>query len=53
LQDELAALQLEIVTTEERNKKLTDENAQLLQRWMDKMNEEAQKMNEATQFYES
>ncbi|KAF7732172.1 hypothetical protein EC973_006427, partial [Apophysomyces ossiformis] len=53
LQDELAALQLEIVTTEERSKKLEGENAQLLQRWLDKMNQEAEKMNEATQFYES
>ncbi|KAG0173902.1 hypothetical protein DFQ30_006733 [Apophysomyces sp. BC1015] len=53
LQDELAALQLEIVTTEERSKKLQKENAQLLQRWLDKMNQEAEKMNEATQFYES
>lgn len=37
---------------EERNKKLEKENAQLLQRWLDKMNQEAEKMNEATQFYE-
>jgi autophagy-related protein 16 len=48
----LAALQLEILTTEEKSKKLTAENAQLLERWMSKMNEEAEKMNEATQFYE-
>ncbi|KAI9499022.1 WD40-repeat-containing domain protein [Zychaea mexicana] len=53
LQDELAAIQLEITTIEERNKKLEKENAQLLQRWLDKMNQEAEKMNEATEFYES
>ncbi|ORZ01381.1 WD40-repeat-containing domain protein [Syncephalastrum racemosum] len=53
LQDEVAAIQLEITTMEERNKKLEKENAQLLQRWLDKMNQEAEKMNEATQFYES
>ncbi|KAI9255130.1 WD40-repeat-containing domain protein [Phascolomyces articulosus] len=53
LQDELAAIQLEITTTEERNKKLEKENAQLLQRWLDKMNQEAEKMNEATEFYEN
>ncbi|OBZ87415.1 Protein tipD [Choanephora cucurbitarum] len=52
LQDELAALQLEIHTTEERNKKLVAENTQLVERWIQKMNEEAEKMNEATQFYE-
>lgn len=49
----MAALQLEMVTTEEKNKKLVVENEQLLTRWMAKMNEEAEKMNEATQFYES
>ncbi|KAI8388013.1 WD40-repeat-containing domain protein [Radiomyces spectabilis] len=42
-----------MVTTEERSKNLEVENAQLLQRWLDKMNEEADKMNEATKFYES
>lgn len=53
LQDELAALQLEMVTTEDKIKILRKENEQLLQRWMNKMNEEAEKMNEATQFYET
>ncbi|CAO3596050.1 unnamed protein product [Absidia cylindrospora] len=53
LQDELSALQLEITTTEERNQQLTKENLQLVQRWMEKMNSEADKMNEATQFYET
>lgn len=41
-----------MVTTEEKNEKLVAENVQLLDRWMSKMNEEAEKMNEATQFYE-
>lgn len=48
----MAALQLEIITTEERSKKLEKENDQLLKRWLEKKNEEAEKMNEATQFYE-
>jgi autophagy-related protein 16 len=52
LQDELAALQLEMVTTEDKIKRLGQENDELLKRWMNKMNEEAEKMNEATQFYE-
>lgn len=42
-----------MLTIEEKNKKLVEENAQLLERWMNKMNEEAEKMNEATQFYET
>lgn len=42
-----------MLTTEERDKKLVEENTQLLERWMNKMNEEAEKMNEATMFYET
>ncbi|GAN05835.1 autophagy protein 16 [Mucor ambiguus] len=53
LQDELAALQLEMVTTEDKISILRKENEQLLERWINKMNEEAEKMNEATQFYET
>ncbi|EIE86546.1 hypothetical protein RO3G_11257 [Rhizopus delemar RA 99-880] len=37
---------------EEKNKKLVAENNELLKRWMDMKNKEAEKMNEATQFYE-
>ncbi|KAG2179850.1 hypothetical protein INT43_003636 [Umbelopsis isabellina] len=53
LQDELSTLQLEFSTTEEKNKQLFKENSELVQRWLKKMNEEAEKMNEATMFYES
>ncbi|CAO0791091.1 unnamed protein product [Mucor circinelloides] len=53
LQDELTALQLEMVTTEDKINVLRKENAQLLERWINKMNEEADKMNEATRFYET
>lgn len=52
LQDENATLQLEIGKIDERMKDLERENGQLLQRWLKKMNEEAEKMNEANQFYE-
>lgn len=52
LQDELSTLQLEFSTTEEKNKRLEKENGELVQRWLKKMNEEAEKMNEATMFYE-
>ncbi|CAG8549285.1 9087_t:CDS:10 [Paraglomus occultum] len=53
LQDEVATLQLELVKTGERMKDLEKENKQLLQRWLKKKNEEAEKMNEANLFYES
>ncbi|CAG8566702.1 3551_t:CDS:10 [Ambispora gerdemannii] len=53
LQDELATLQLELVKTEERMKDLEKENSQLLQRWLKKMNDEVEKMNEANLFIES
>lgn len=49
----MAALQLEMVTTEDKINILRKENEQLLERWINKMNEEAEKMNEATQFYET
>lgn len=38
--------------TEERVKALTEENNHLVNRWLQKMNEEAKKMNEANDWYE-
>jgi autophagy-related protein 16 len=52
LQDELTAHQLEMDNMDERLKAVMDENAQLVERWLRKMNEEAQKMNAANSFYE-
>ena len=52
LQDELAALSLELSQIEARNEDLKKDNASLLQRWLDKMNEEAEKMNEGTRWLE-
>ncbi|KAJ2470504.1 hypothetical protein GGI02_002885 [Coemansia sp. RSA 2322] len=49
LQDEMSALQLEIVHIEERSRKLQAENDDLVRRWLKKMNEEAEKVNEVTQ----
>lgn len=46
LQDEMQALQLELIKSEERTKELEAENKTLLERWLKKMNEEASKMNE-------
>ncbi|KAN0062908.1 hypothetical protein ACQY0O_004729 [Thecaphora frezii] len=52
LQDELVALSLELTQIEARNKELKEDNASLLQRWLDKMNEEAERMNEGTAWLE-
>ncbi|KAJ1729714.1 hypothetical protein LPJ61_003389 [Coemansia biformis] len=49
LQDEMSALQLEIVHIEERCRKLQTENDDLVKRWLKKMNQEAEKVNEVTE----
>ncbi|KAJ2776552.1 hypothetical protein H4R18_005614 [Coemansia javaensis] len=49
LQDELSALQLEIVHIEARGQKLQAENEDLVRRWLAKMNEEADKVNAVTE----
>lgn len=48
LQDELATLSLELSQIEARNQDLKKDNASLLQRWLDRMNQEADRMNEGT-----
>ncbi|KAF9499873.1 ATG16-domain-containing protein [Pleurotus eryngii] len=52
LHDEISTLQLELGQIEERNQTLNKDNAKLLQRWLDAKQVEANKMNEANQFYE-
>ncbi|KAL0950908.1 hypothetical protein HGRIS_007667 [Hohenbuehelia grisea] len=52
LHDEISTLQLELGQIEERNQTLTRDNAKLLQRWLDAKQAEANKMNEANEFYE-
>jgi autophagy-related protein 16 len=52
IQDELTTLQLEMSKLDERQRDLERENAQLLQRWLKKMNEEADKMNAGNAFLE-
>lgn len=52
LQDELSALSLELNQVEIRNDNLKRDNASLLQRWLDRMNSEAEKMNEGNRFLE-
>ncbi|KAJ7783517.1 ATG16-domain-containing protein [Mycena maculata] len=53
LHDEISTLQLELGQIEERNQTLTKDNAKLLQRWLDAKQAEANKMNEANEFYEN
>jgi autophagy-related protein 16-1 len=45
-------LNLEYTTMEEQKEELRKDNATLLQRWIDRMNAEADKMNDANVFYE-
>jgi len=52
LHDEISTLQLELGQIEERNAVLTKDNAKLLQRWLDAKQVEANKMNQANEFYE-
>ncbi|KAF8922345.1 ATG16-domain-containing protein [Mucidula mucida] len=53
LHDEISTLQLELGQIEERNQTLLKDNAKLLQRWLDAKQAEANKMNEANEFYEN
>ena len=51
LQDEIQTLKLELSQIEHRNQMLKNDNAVLIQRWLDRMNDEAEKMNDANEFY--
>lgn len=53
LHDEISTLQLELGQIDERNQLLQKDNAKLLQRWLDAKQVEANKMNEANEFYET
>jgi len=52
LHDEIQALELELGQVNTRNQVLKQDNASLLSRWLDKMNEETDRMNHANTFYE-
>ncbi|VDC01882.1 unnamed protein product [Peniophora sp. CBMAI 1063] len=52
LHDEISTLQLELDQIEKRNQDLAKDNATLLQRWLDAKQAEANKINEANDFYE-
>ncbi|KAJ1922403.1 hypothetical protein IWQ60_006558 [Tieghemiomyces parasiticus] len=53
IQDEMTALQLELVTKEEKLKRVEQENSQLVERWLRKMNEEAERMNDTNRQLEA
>jgi len=52
LHDDVTMLNLEYTTMEEQKEELRKDNATLLQRWIDRMNSEVEKMNDANAFYE-
>jgi len=51
-QDELATANLEVDQLISRNKNLQEDNASLLKRWLDKVNDDAMKINDANLFLE-
>jgi autophagy-related protein 16 len=53
LHDEISTALLELGQVEERNQSLAKDNAKLLQRWLDAKQVEANRMNEANEFYET
>ena len=52
MHDEISTLQLELGQLEDRNESLKKDNAKLLQRWLDAKQAEANRMNQANEFYE-
>eukprot|EP01116_Phalansterium_solitarium_P025463 TRINITY_DN9757_c0_g1_i1.p1 TRINITY_DN9757_c0_g1~~TRINITY_DN9757_c0_g1_i1.p1 ORF type:complete len:561 (-),score=192.15 TRINITY_DN9757_c0_g1_i1:228-1910(-) len=52
LQDELKSINIQVTQMEAKCKSLTAENEQLLQRWIRKMQEEAEKMNDSNALFE-
>ncbi len=52
LHDEINTLQLELTQIEERNLTLQKDNAKLLERWLDAKQAEANKLNQANEYYE-
>jgi hypothetical protein len=50
VQDELASLNLQLNMAEDRSSKLQRENKELVDRWMARMGQEADAMNEASRF---
>jgi autophagy-related protein 16 len=53
LHDEISTALLELGQVEDRNQNLAKDNAKLLQRWLDAKQAEANRVNEANEFYET
>lgn len=49
-QDELATLNLQLNMAEERSTRLKNENKDLVDRWMARMGQEAEAMNDASKY---
>jgi hypothetical protein len=50
VQDEILSLNLQLNMSEERSNKLKGENNELIDRWMQRMGQEADAMNNASKF---
>jgi hypothetical protein len=50
VQDEMISLNLQVNIAEQKAEKLQTENAELVERWMKRMGEEAEKMNEQSRW---
>jgi DNA repair exonuclease SbcCD ATPase subunit len=50
VQDEMISLNLQVNIAEQKAEKLQNENAELVERWMKRMGEEAEKMNEQSRW---
>jgi Autophagy protein 16 (ATG16) len=50
VQDEMVSLNLQLNMAEQRSEKLEAENKELVRRWMKKMGEEADRMNEESKW---
>ncbi|CAN6616143.1 hypothetical protein TRVA0_006S02432 [Trichomonascus vanleenenianus] len=53
LEDDILALQIQLNVSEDKIKKLQEENEQIVNRWMERVAGEAEKLNEANAFIES
>jgi hypothetical protein len=50
MQNEMISLDLQLNMAEQKSKRLQDENKDLIKRWMTRMGQEADAMNNASQF---
>lgn len=53
LKDDILALQIQLNVSEDNNSKLKKENEELVERWMKRVEGEAEKLNDVNEFLES